>query len=416
MASTRRITLLLTGVAAAALVANAQTPLSCQAGAGIDSANCAVVHYHVRMYRPDTKTSVELTGVNEFASKGACERALAVERARNAAVVDFLKKNEPRLQYQSDMYGSCHCDMTRTRSSANFLDEARRENELRTQQDILARVRLRLIDSNALPNSELVQSLRAPVSSFDMAHWPRAIVSPDPKDLQSAPEPLPESAAKPTEVGADLPGGAATQTIDFPLVDVETPKEVMVTRAVAPSVISSGPASEPDAGDAPAVTPVPLGEPNAADAFVNYETARVQAILRAAGQIDDASMKKSIFEASMSRLQLLSNLKLVVETSGSRSDLSSAFREAGDETSRIAFVSKLFGEEATKHWAPADAKDVVFDIPAELTGDPMAVLNEATGRFSIEQRRQALYHLLARTSNLTSSQMLWLSDLMKSFL
>jgi len=305
--------------------------------------------------------------------------------------------------------------MTRTRSSANFLDEGRRAAELRTQQDILTRVRLRLIDSNALPNSDLVRSLRAPVSSFDTALWPRAIVSPDPKDLQSTPEALPESAAKPTEAGSDLPKGAATQTIDFPLVDVVTPKDVMVTRAVAPSVIAEGPSGE--SSETPmAVPPPPSGEANAADAFVNYETARVQAILRAAGQIDDASLKKSIFEASMSRLQLLSNVKLVVETAGSRSALAASFRAASDEAARLELVTKLFGETVKPHWAPGDAKEIVIDIPAELTGDPVAVLREATGKYSPEQRRQALYHLLARTSNLTSSQLLWLSDLMQSFL
>ncbi|MCM2315288.1 MAG: hypothetical protein NDJ92_09085 [Thermoanaerobaculia bacterium] len=407
--------LTLAGLATAALVSHAQAPLTCQGGAGIDSANCAVVHYHVRMYRPDTKTSIELTGVNEFASKSACESALAAEKARNASVIDFLKKNEPRLQYQPDVFGACHCDMTRTSSNVNFLDEARRERELLTQQDILMRVRLRLIDSNALPNSELVRSLRAPQSSFDMALWPRVVVSPDPKDLQSIPGPLPESAAKLTEVGADLPKGAATQSVSFPLVDVATPKQVMVTRAVAPSVISASSAGEESEATVPDAQ-TPSAESNDADAFVNYETARAQAILRAAAQLDDASMNKSIFEASSSRMQLLSNLKLVVETAGSRSALAAAFRDADDEAARLALVSKLFGDAAVAHWAPADAKDVVFDIPAELTGDPMAVLNEATGKYSLEQRRQALYHLLTQASNLTSSQLLWLSDLMTSFL
>ena len=415
MRSTLRIPLLLTGLATAALGALAQAPLSCQAGAGIDSANCSVVHYHVRMYRPDMKTSVELTGVNQFASKSACETALAAEMARNAAVLDFLKKNEPRLQYQPDVFGTCHCDMTRSASSANFLDDTKRAAELLTQQDILTRVRLRLIDSNALPNSELVRRLRAPLSTFDMALWPRAIVSPDSTDLQSAPEPLPETAAKVTDVGADLPKSAAAQTIAFPLVEVATPKEVMVTRAVAPSVIEAEPAGGASETSTGAIPSVP-GEANAADAFVNYETARVQAILRAAGQIDDASLKKSIFEASMSRLQLLSNIKLIVETTGSRSALAAAFREATDERSRLALVTRLFGDDAAGHWAPTDAKGVVFEIPGELTDDPTAVLNEATGKYSREQRMQALYHLLARSSNLTSSQLLWLSDLMQSFL
>jgi hypothetical protein len=367
------------------------------------------------MYRPDAKTSIELAGVNQFSSKSACESALAAEKARNAAVIDFLKKNEPRLQYQPDVFGGCHCDMTELRSSANFLDEAKRANELRTQQDILTRVRLQLIDSNALPNSDLVRSLRAPVSRFDAALWPRAIESPDPKDLQSMPEPLPEGAAKPTQVGADLPKVAATQSIEFPLVEVVTPKEVMVTRAVAPSVIEPDAPGETTDSPAPADPAVP-GEANAAEAFVNYESARVQEILKAAGKIDNAALNKSIYEATIARLQLLSNLKLIVETAGSRSALAAAFEGANDEASRLALVTKLFGDEASRHWAPSDAKDVVFDIPAELTSDPMAVLNDATGKYSLEERRQALYHVLARTSNLTSSQLLWLANLMQSFL
>ena len=415
MNSTRRRWSFLAVLATAAVAVSAQTPLTCPAGAGIDSANCGVVHYHVRMYRPDSKTSIELSGVNQFSSKSACEGALAAEKARNAAIVDFLKKNEPRLPYQPDQFGSCHCDMTRIPSSTNFLDEAKRATEMRTQQDILARVRLQLIDSNALPNSELVRSLRLPVSTFDAALWPRAIVSPDAKELQSAPEPLPEGAAKPTELGAEAPKVAATESIEFPLVDVATPKDVMVTRAVAPSVItdnaSDASTETPDAGEL-----VPNGEPNAAEAFVNYELARVQEILKASGKIDNAALNKSIFEASMSRMQLLSNLKMVVETAGSRSALSTAFADVNDEASRLAIVAKLFGEPAAQHWAPTDAKDVVFDVPAELTGDPQAIVNDATGKYTLEQRKSALYHLLARTANLTSSQLLWLSNVMQSFL
>jgi hypothetical protein len=70
----------------------------------------------------------------------------------------------------------------------------------------------------------------------------------------------------------------------------------------------------------------------------------------------------------------------------------------------------------TPHWAPNDAKDIVLEIPAELTGDPVAVLRDSSGNYTDGQRKLALYHLLAKTSNLTSSQLLWLSDLMQSFL
>lgn len=413
----RRIStsIFLVGLTLVSAGAGAQAPLTCQSGAGIDPANCAVVHYHVKMYRPDTKTSVELTGINEFASRTACEAALAAERARNTAVVEFLKKNEPRLQYQADQFGACHCDMTRTQSSANFLDDAKRTAERRTQLDILARVRLRLIDSNALPNSELVTSLRVPPSTFDAAQWPRTVVSPSAKELAAAPEPLPDTAAKVTMVGADAAKSAPAASIEFPLVEVPTPKEVMVTRAIAPSVISG----ETEPASTETTTPAPAadsGEANAAEAFVNYETARVQAILRASGQIEDAATKKSILEAAVARMQLLSNLKLLVETAGPRSTLAGAFRAIDGEAGRLDLVGKLFGESVKSHWAPVDAKDVVVDIPAELTGDPFAVLREATGKYSREEQKQSLYHLLARTSNLTSSQLLSLADLMQSFL
>lgn len=394
---------------------HAQVPLTCQSGAGIDPSNCAVVHYHVKMYRPDTKTSVELTGVNEFASRAACEAALAAEKSRNAAVVDFLKKHEPRLQYQSDQFGSCHCDMTHVASSANVLDDAKRTAERRTQLDILTRVRLRLLDSDALPNSEVVTRLRVPASTFDNALWPREVISPAAEDLASVPEPLAESAAKTTEVGADAPKYAPAAAIEFPLVDVATPKEVIVTRAIAPSVLDGGTESAPG-GDQTEPTPSDSGEANAADAFVNYETSRVQAIVRASAQVEDAAVKRSVLEASVARMQLLSNLKLVVETAGPRSALADALRSADAEPARLDLVGKLFGEMVKAHWAPADAKDVVVEIPGELTGDPFGVVREASGKYAVEQRKQALYHLLAKTSNLTSSQLLSLSDLMQSFL
>lgn len=407
--------ILLAGLALTSARAGAQTPLTCQSSAGIDTANCPVVHYHVKMYRPDTKTSVELTGVNEFASSAACESALAAEKARNVSVVDFLKKNEPRLQYSPDQFGACHCDMTHSESSADYLDDAKRAAERRLQRDILAHVRLRLIDSDALPNSELVMSLRVPPSTFDAALWPLTVISPGAKDLESVPDPLPETAVKVTLVGADAPTSAPAAAIEFPYAEVPTPKEVMVTRAIAPSVLSGE--AEPEPSDA--TTPVPtvdLGDANAAEAFVNYETSRVQAIVRASGQIEEAATKKSVLEAVVARMQLLSNLKLIVETAGPRSALAGAFRGVDGEAARLELVGKLFGDSVKAHWAPADAKDVVIDIPAELTSDPFAVLREATGKYSRDEQKQSLYHLLAHASNLTTSQLLSLSDLMQSFL
>ncbi len=387
----------------------AQAPMTCQLGTGVDSAQCNVFHYHVQMYNPNQKTRVELTGVNEFASQAACEATLAEEQAENVALVKFMTQNDPREKFQADVFGQCHCDMTRSAGSPNRLDENQRISELRMQQEIIAATRELLLDANAPASSTVVTNLGPDPTSFDAALWPKVVFPPDPAEMKIDPAPIAESDSMESVVSESAQHGDFGVGLDLELVEVLTPTDAMVSAAIAPTY-------HPTEGGFDQGGRTASGSSNPADDFVSFESARVQEILQAANDVDDAGVKKGIFESAMQRLQVLSNLKVIVLASGTSSSLANAFRNLNTDPERSAFVGRLFGSEIESHWIPAEAKDVIVEIPPELTADPVAVLRESTGRYSDEQRKQALYYLLGRTANLTPSQELWIADQMSSFL
>lgn len=152
-----------------------------------------------------------------------------------------------------------------------------------------------------------------------------------------------------------------------------------------------------------------------AEHFITYETQRIQNVLRASSAIADETVKSKIFEAAMQRIQLLSNLRLLIEGSGMRSRLASAARQADSETARLALMSRLFGDSIAPHWAPKDAADVVFEIENEVASAPERALRDTTGKFSVQQKKKALYLVLAQTQP-TEDQRLWLSALVEEFL
>lgn len=396
-------------IAIAGFPASAQAPMTCQLGSGADSAKCDVFHYHVQVYNPSKKTRVELSGVNEFASQEACAAALAVAQARNQELVKYMTQNDAREKFQADVFGPCHCDMTRSPSSPNWLDPERRIAELRMQQEIVADTRELLLDANALETSSVVTNLRLQPTSYDPALWPKALFAPDPADMQVAPAPIPESESMATDTSDATSRGEFGAGIDLALVDVPTPADVMVAAAIAPTYETGDEGYEQS-------PPVSSVDANPADAFVAFESARVQSILQASSAIDDAAVTKQIFESSMQRLQVLSNLKIIVLAAGTSSPLASAFRALDTDEQRSALMGRLFGPTVQSHWVPADARDVIIEIPNELTGDPVAVLRESTGRYTEDQRKVALYYFLGRTPNLTPSQELWIADIMSSFL
>lgn len=117
----------------------------------------------------------------------------------------------------------------------------------------------------------------------------------------------------------------------------------------------------------------------------------------------------------MQRIQLLSNLRSLISGSGARSRLAATVRGVRTEADRLAFVSALFGIDMPAHWAPHDAKDVVLDANPDADNDAEKILRDASGRWSLQQKKRSLYVLLARTQP-TEEQQLWLGSVIDAFL
>src|SRR5207237_1628974 len=80
---------------ATALIAAGLSPalaqqLLCPPVASVAGKPCETFHFHVQLFRPDTREFVELYGINQFASAASCEHARAAQLQRNMAVLKFL--------------------------------------------------------------------------------------------------------------------------------------------------------------------------------------------------------------------------------------------------------------------------------------------------------------------------------------
>ena len=147
-----------------------------------------------------------------------------------------------------------------------------------------------------------------------------------------------------------------------------------------------------------------------ADAFISYESQRIQNVLKVSSSIGDESVKAQVLDACTQRIQLLSNLRSIIVGSGAKSRLVAAANGARKENERLNVVAKLFGSDVPQHWAPKDAADVIFD-PA--VADPEQVLRD--NHSSDQQKRHALYALLA-TSSPTEQQQMWLNSVIEALL
>jgi hypothetical protein len=404
---------------------------------------CEVYHYHVQLYRPDTKQFVELSGGNQFATQAACDRARDLQVAANTQVVDYFRNVREQRQYEADRIGPCHCDMTIDRAAPNYLTDLQRSAQLRAAEEARLRVREKLLDNKLTSDSEIVRGLWADPPVTPLLGGPRLVAIP-----QSAPAPVltaTEDLRSTTSVDTTKPTVAA---LDLPLIEIgampppapepaqtPVPATGTVPEGTAPKTEAPAPrAPEPQAeevkvaapaeqehpaADAPTPSTVPeedlVSAEETAERFVSYETQRIQNVLRAAGAIADENVKSKIFEACMQRIQLLSNLRLLIEGSGMRSRLAAAARDAQGESERLAVIARLFGERIRPHWAPKDAADVIFDIPADIAAAPERALRDTTGGVTAEQKKQALYLVLAQTQP-TEDQRLWLSSVVEGFL
>jgi hypothetical protein len=417
----------LISIAFASLSPALAQPLLCPPVASAAGHPCETFHYHVQMFRPDTREFFEMYGINQFASMSACDRARDAAFKRNMAVVEFMR-TQRRDWWQADKFGTCHCDMTIERASPNFLSEAARAQQARDAEEIRQRVRERLLDAKAPPDGELIRNLAPPLSTTPFIGGPKLVPMPPPSavtTISNSPDDLRITKTVDTTTSPatslDLP------LVDIPLPGITPPPEVVAAPVpVPPSPVPPTPSSATETPQpAPQSTPAPIpteqvnvvaDEPelpapeDVADAFVSYESQRIQNVLKVSSSIGDESVKAQVLDACTQRIQLLSNLRTIIVGSGAKSRLVAAAHAAGKENERLAVVAKLFGSDVPPHWAPKDAADVIFD-PA--VADPEQVLRD--NHSSDQQKRHALYALLA-TSSPTEQQQMWLNSVIEGLL
>jgi hypothetical protein len=394
------------------------------------------------MYRPDTKQFIDVNAGAPYATQNACERARELQVAANLAVAEFFRVTKQQEQYQNDRFGPCHCDMTNDRSSPSYLPEAQRTLQLRNAEETRLRVRERLIDNKLPTDSPLIRGLYADPPVTPLLSGPK---------LVPMPQTAPVAAATSTDelrvtktIDTSKPTVAA---LDLPLMEIGTAPPPVPAVADTPNVLDAdpnapitSPGPEPQIAEtvvevpaAPDLDPQPsqstvadsneieqnnedsLSAQETAERFVSYETQRITNVLKASAVISDENLKTKIFEACMQRIQLLSNLRLLIEGSGTRSRLAAATRAAESEAERLEIIGKLFGEAIKPHWAPQDAADVILEIEADVAAAPERALRDTTGRFSPEQKKRALYLVLAQTQP-TEDQRLWLTTVVEGFL
>lgn len=417
-------------------------PLLCPPVASAAGKPCETFHFHVQLFRPEPRDFPEFYGINQFASMASCDRARDAAVKRNMSIVEYMRVQR-RDWWQPDKFGPCHCDMTVEKASPNFLSEAARTQQLRDAEEIRQRVRERLIDAKAPPDSEVMRNIAPVLNATPLIGGPKLVSMPapiaatnsnPPEDLQitKAVDTTPSSAAS-----LDLP------LVDIPLPGITPPADVLATGpSPAPAPVAPAPAStEPPkpapppaavSAEPPKTAPAPPLQPavqvaaepsptvaessdlpaaeDVADAFVSYESQRIQNVLKVSSEIGDEAIKAQVLEACTQRIQLLSNLRSIIVGSGSKSRLVAAANAAKKEDDRVAIAAKLFGSDVAPHWAPKDAVDVIFDAGV---AEPERVLRDSAA--SDEQKRHALYALLA-TSSPTEQQQLWLISVIEGLL
>ncbi|HEV7570131.1 MAG TPA: hypothetical protein VGQ21_01415 [Thermoanaerobaculia bacterium] len=419
-----RVLFIATALIAAGLGPALAQPLLCPPVASAAGKPCETFHFHVQLFRPESRDFLELYGTNQFASMASCERARDAQFKRNVSVVEYMR-GQRRDWWQADKFGTCHCDMTVEKASPNFLSEEARTQQLRDAEEVRQRVRERLIDAKALPDSEVMRNIAPTLSATPLIGGPKMVSMPAPVAAASSNSPDDLQITK----AVDLTPSTVT-SLDLPLVDIAlpgiTPPAEVVAATPTPAPSSTTPSEPPQPAPAPAPQPVvqvaaePLpviaDEPDlpapedVADAFVSYESQRIQNVLKVSSDIGDEAVKAQVLEACTQRIQLLSNLRSIIVGSGAKSRLVAAANGAKKESDRVAVAAKLFGSDITPHWAPKNAADVIFDPGV---AEPERVLRDNAA--SDQQKRHALYALLA-TSSPTEQQQMWLSSMIEGLL
>jgi len=189
-------------------------PLLCPPVAAAAGRPCELFHFHVQLFRPESRDFIELYGINQFASMASCDRARDAQLKRNMSIVEFMH-TQRRDWWQADKFGPCHCDMTVEKGSPNVLSDAARTQQLKDAEEIRQRVRERLIDAKALPDSEVLRNIAPAISGTPMIGGPKFVSMPAPAaaSVSNSPDDLQNTKA------VDTTPSSAT-SLDLPLVDI----------------------------------------------------------------------------------------------------------------------------------------------------------------------------------------------------
>jgi hypothetical protein len=332
---------------------------------------------------------------------------------RNLAVVAYFRTTRGEQNYEADRFGPCHCDLSIDKTNPRYLGDSQRAAQLRLAEDVRQRVRERLLDSGLQSDSEIVRSAAAPVGE-SAVDFPRMVkVPPSAAETATNPDDL-----KSTKL-VERPQPSVAALEDLQLVDVPglngaapPPPAAVVVASTTAGEVAAAPSSTATAAPMPEVAVAP--DEDATETFINSETQRVQNVLKASSAIGEEDVKARVYEACMQRIQLLSNLRTLIQTAGAKSRLAGFARNAHSESERLAFVGKLFGDDMRSHWAPSDARDVI--LPSSIAeADAEGALRDATGKVTQQQKKHALYVFLAR-SQPTEEQQLWLSTVADALL
>jgi hypothetical protein len=389
----------------AAGAAFAQSALVCPPSSSTAAVGCEAYHYHVQHYRPDPRGFVDATATARFASQAVCEKVREAHIARNDAIVQYWKKTKNEQNYEADRFGPCHCDLTMEKTNAAFLNETQRNAQIRAVEEVRLRVRERLLDSGLTTGDERVRTLLVPLPSLPLLSGPKVVPLPE-SPVTSAATNSPDDLRSTKAIESAKP---AVASLDLPLADVAG------AAPAAPAAAEVAAAAEAGGAEAQGPAEEPAADIDAAAAFIEQETLRIQSLLAAANEVTDEALKNKIFEATLQRTQVLSNLRTLIEGSGVRSRLALAAREAQSEQERLALVSSLFGDAIAPHWAPQEPGDVILRPDGDADSEPERVLRDRGGRYSDQQKKRALYMLLSR-SEPSAEQQLWLITVVDSFL
>ena len=428
--------------------------LLCPIGSSTSGKPCDTFHFHVLMFRPDTKDFAEFIGINQFASQSSCEQAREAHTKQNLTVVDYMKKVRNNLQYEADRVGPCHCDMTVERTSPNFLTDAQRVNQVRMAEEVRKRVRERLLDAHVPSDSDLIRGLNPPPAVNPILNGPRVAPLPSTTSVISAintPEDLRATRSvhntPQVTTSFDLPlspiaiAGISSASGASPTVAASQQSAVSGSPSTAPIVNAPQPPTGgvPSSRSGEVTTPVastatPVPAPNApdssstalsaagesavddpADAFISAETERIQNVLKSSSAVPDDATRMKIPEACMGRIQVLSNLRTLIQGSGAHSRLGTAARNARDESNRLALAARLFGNDMAAHWAPKEPAGVILDAQPDVESHFETVLRDSGTQFSQSQKKRALYLFLGR-AHTTEEQQLWLIVVVDKFL